>query len=426
MASNQAPDICLTYDVNSVFNYYKNGGLAQLDNALNAYGPQLKEFLGKDVLDRGRYYGGQWSIPAKRIMNARIATWIRQDWLDTLKMPAPATTMEFYNTMKAFKEKNPGRVGKVVPLALTQDVAWTANFLLESFVTDKSDYSRYLSGDNMRLLAPGYKDGVKFLNKMYNEGLIGTEFPLDRDGKLLNADFTKGFVGSYLSNYDLPLRSNEDGYIPKMVAKFPGFKFVPIDPFTDKDGITTKSVYDQAGLRIIVPKTSEKRVNQAMQYLNWMANKDVIFFLQYGEEGVGHIMKDGLPIYQAVKGEKFFNSTNNIDYTIIVNGIQAGSQEKNLKLNSLAYGGLEDLFLEAVKVSTKNSYVPPVLSVPCDADAKYANTLKEKGYEVYAKTVTCKPADFEAVWTKMLNEFMKAGGQEVLDQRRAAWKAEHK
>ncbi len=359
-------------------------------------------------------------------MNARIATWIRQDWLDMLKLPVPTTTTEFYNVMKAFKEKNPARVGKVVPLALTQDVAWTANFILESFITDKSEYSRYLSGDNMRLLAPGYKDGVRFLNKMYNEGLIGAEFPLDRDGSLLNSDFAKGYVGSYLNNYDIPLRSAGTGYIPKMKEKIPGFNFQPIDPFKDKDGITTKQVYDQAGLRIIIPKTSEKRVNEAMQYLNWMANKDVIFFLQYGEEGVGHIMKNGLPIYQSVTGEKFFNSVNNIDYTVIVNGIQAGDQERNLKVNSLAYGGVEDLFIKAYKVSTTNSYVAPVLSVPVEADAKFGNTLKEKGFEVYAKTITAKPAEFDAVWNRMLNEFMRAGGQEVLDQRRAAWKAEKK
>ena len=51
MASNQAPDVSILYDVNTVFNYYKSGGLTRLDDALNTYGQQLKEFLGKDVLD---------------------------------------------------------------------------------------------------------------------------------------------------------------------------------------------------------------------------------------------------------------------------------------------------------------------------------------------------------------------------------------
>lgn len=425
MASNQAPDLCLTYDVNSVFNYYKNGGLTKLDTALNAFGPQLKEFLGKDVLDRGKYYGELWSIPAKRVMNAKEATWIRKDWLDTLKMPIPTTTMEYYDTMKAFKEKNPGKVGKVTPMAVTQDIAWTANFLLESFITDKTKYSRMLSADNLRFLAPGYKDGVRFLNKMYNEGLLSTEFSLDRDGVFVKADFSKGYVGSLTNNYDIPLRSSDlPTFIPEMKKKIPGFEFIPIDPFKDKDGITTKLVYDQAGVRILVPKTSEKKVNEAITYLNWMADKDVLFHLQYGEEGVNYTMKNGLPVYQVATGEKVMNSPNNIDYTIIVNGIQAGSDELNLKINSLAYGGVEDLFIEAVKLSTKNSYVQPVGSVPNDADAKYSNTLKEKGYEIYAKLLTCKPAEFDATWDKMINELLKVGGSEVLEARKAAYKQE--
>lgn len=425
MASNQAPDVCITYDVNSVFNYYKSGGLAQLDVALDTYGPQLKEFLGRDVISRGRYYGKLWAIPARRVMNARIATWIRQDWLDTLKLPLPTTREEYYNVLKEFKAKNPARVGKLVPLSLAQDVAWGADHLLESFLTDKSEHARIMSGGNLRFLGAGYKEGVRFLNKMYHEGLISAEFPLDKDGNMASTDFTRGYVGSTIGNYDMPLRSGTN-HILEMKKRFPSFNLVPIDPFKDKDGITTKQVYDQAGLRIIVPKTSEKKVNEAIKYLNWMANRDVIFFLQYGEEGVNHVVKDGLPIYQVVTGDKIFNSVNNIDYTLIVNGIQAGDTEKNLKVNSLAYGGVEDLFIRAVKVSTANSYVPPVLSIPNEADAKYSNTLREKGFEVFAKTITASPSDFDNVWAQMINELMKAGGQEVLDARRSAWRIERK
>ena len=427
MASNQAPDLSITYDINTVYSYYKNGGLTDITDAMNTYAPELKKFLGKDVLDRGKYYGKQYSVPAKRIIEAKTAAWIRQDWLDALGLPTPTTTNEFYYVMREFKAKNPGNVKKVIPFAVTRDIAWVASTLLESFKTDKSEESRYLCKDVfMQLLAPGYKEGMKFLNKMYNEGLMSTEFALDKDGKLLEADMANGSVGSYIQNYDMPLRPGA-GYIPTLKGKIPGFNFVPADPFKDKDGLTTKSLYDPAGLRIIVPKTSEKKVKEAMQYLNWMANKDVIFFLQYGEEGVGHIIKNGMPIYQAVKtGEKQFNSTNNIDYTTIINGIDVGNKEKNIKINSLAYGGMEDLYIAAYKAGTANGYVEPALSIPCDAEAKYANSLREKGYEVYANVVACKPADFEKTWSRMLDEFLNAGGMEVLNQRRAAWRADKK
>lgn len=425
MASNQAPDVSITYDVNTIYSYYKSGGLTDISAALDANGPELKKFLGKDVLDRGKYYGKQYAIPAKRIVEARTAGWIRQDWLDKLELPMPTTTNEFYFVMREFQAKNPGNAKKVIPFAVTRDIAWTTNTLLESFKTDKSEEARYLSRDIfMQLLAPGYKEGIRFLNKMYNEGLMSAEFALDKDGKMLEADMANNSVGSYIQNYDMPLRPGA-GYIPTLKEKIPGFNFVPMDPFRDKDGVTTKALYDPAGIRIIVPKTSEKKANEAIKYLNWMAGKDVIFFLQYGEEGVGHIMKNGVPIYQAVKtGEKQFNSTNNIDYTLILNGIDVGNKEQNIKINSLAYGGVEDLFIKAYKAGTANGYVEPVLSIPCDAEAKYANSLREKGYEVYAKTLTCKPADFDKTWTKMLTEFLNAGGREVLNERRAAWKAE--
>ncbi len=425
MASNQAPDISLTYNIDLVYNYYKQGGLTQLDTALSAYGQELKAFLGNDVLKRGKYYGQQWSIPAKRVINAQNNTWIRKDWLDKLDLPIPTTRQEFYYVMKAFKEKNPGNTEKVVPFGMGNDVKWVANNLLESFVTKKDDESRYYCSANLKLLAEGYKDGVQFLNKMYNEGLVSPEFALDTEAKILESDFSNGQVGSYIQNYDMPLRSAGTGYIPTMKDKIKGFEFIPIDPFKDKDGVTTKIIYDQAGLRIIVPKTSQKKVNEAMRYLNWMTSKEVIFFLQYGEEGIGHVMKDGLPIYQPVKtGDKQFNSSNNIDYTYIVNGIDTGDLQKNIKINSLAYGDVQDLYIKSYNIAITNGYIEPAVSFPSESDAKYSKTLIDKAKEVYAKTITCKPADFEATWKSMMNEFMKAGAEQVLAERKELWKKE--
>jgi putative aldouronate transport system substrate-binding protein len=425
MASNQAPDVSILYDVNTVFNYYKSGGLTRLDDALNTYGQQLKEFLGKDVLDRGRYYGEQWSIPAKRVINARFGTWIRQDWLDELDLPTPTTRDEWYNAMKLFKEKNPGKVGRVIPYGVTRDILWTATNLLESFMTDKSDYTRYLTNGNLRMFAPGYKEGVRFLNKMYNEGLMSSEFYLDKDGKLFERDYTNGYIGGYIQNYDMPLRPGA-AYLPTVQEKIKGFDLQPIDPFKDMDGVTTKELYDQAGLRIIVPKSSEARVNEAMQYLNWMADTDVIFYLQFGDLGEGHIINDaGLPVYQDVKaGDKQFNSPQNIDYTLIINGVDTGDADMNIRINSLSYGDMGDLYVKAYKLATVNGFVMPALSIPTDADATYSNTLREKGYEFFAKTVTCKPQDFEKTWTKMITEYMKAGASEVLEERRIAWAKE--
>ncbi len=426
MASNQTPDVAFTYTVDLVYNYYKQGGLTQLDTAFNAYGQNLSKFMGPALVKQGRWYGQLWNIPAKRIINAQQTTWIRTDWLKAVGLSTPTTRDEWYNAMKTFKEKNPAHVGKVVPFGLTNDVQWTAKTLLESFCTAKDDQSRYLASGIMKLTAPGYKEGVRFLNKMYNEGLVSKEFALDTEGKILEADMANNQVGSEIQGYDVPLRSAGTGYIPTLRAKYPGFDLQPIDCFPDKDGATTKILYDQAGLRIFVPKTSEKKVNEAIRYLNWMADKDVIFFLQYGEEGVGYTMKNGLPVYQPVKtGEKQFNSANNIDYTLIINGIDTGDMAKNIKINSLAYGDVQDLFIKSYTMAITNGYVEPTVSIPSDMQGKYATTLTDKSKEVFAKTIACKSSEFDATWSKMITEFMKVGGNQVLTERRKLWVTDH-
>ncbi|MGE5631803.1 MAG: extracellular solute-binding protein [Caulobacteraceae bacterium] len=421
MAAGQAPDLSLTYDVNVVYNYYKNGGLAELTDALNQNGPQLKEYL-KDTLSYGQYDGKQYAIPAKRVMQAQFGTFIRKDWLDKLGLAMPQTTEEFYNVLKAFKEKNPGKVDKVVPLSMTNDVRWVGQGWFESFMEPMTDEEKYV---NQYLFLKGYKEGARFLNKMYNEGLISPEFALDKDGKMSDQDITRGVVGAYQSNYDFAMRV-VPGHITNLKKNVPDAQLVPCDPFTNKyTGKHQKRNYDPTGIRIIVPKSS-KHVNEAIKYLNWMANKDVIFFLQNGNEGIGHTLVNGLPKVLAPKGEQMFDSPQNIDYTLILNGIDLGTKEQNIKVNAMSYPGYEDLYESAVKFATTDAYVMPTLPVPVDADAKYGKTLLEKEKEIYAKAITAKPADFDKVWDSQLQEYLKMGGQEVIDQRRAAWKEAHK
>ena len=79
--------------------------------------------------------------------------------------------------MKAFKEKNPGNVDKVIPYAMTHDVDYVAYGFFQTFLEDVSDKDYYVKN---RLFLPGWKEGARYLNKLYNEGLISPEFPLDR------------------------------------------------------------------------------------------------------------------------------------------------------------------------------------------------------------------------------------------------------
>ena len=86
MASGDAGDICFTYNTAVVTNFVAQGGLCELTDLIEQYGQNLKSYLGEEVLSFGVYEGGQYAIPARRVVLADQGTFIREDWLDKLGM----------------------------------------------------------------------------------------------------------------------------------------------------------------------------------------------------------------------------------------------------------------------------------------------------------------------------------------------------
>ncbi len=61
--------------------------------------------------------------------------------------------------------------------------------LIWSFIkqplTDEQKYTmtQKLGSRDYPVLLPGFKDGLKFMNTLYNEGMISRDFSLDKDKK---------------------------------------------------------------------------------------------------------------------------------------------------------------------------------------------------------------------------------------------------
>ncbi|MDF2963345.1 MAG: extracellular solute-binding protein family 1 [Paenibacillus sp.] len=196
MSANEAPDLIFTYSDPAVQNWVKQGGLTELGDLLNQHGPNLKKYLGDQLLNYGVISGKQYTIPAKRIILASQTPIIRKDWLDKLGMQPPKTTDEFYAVLKAFKEKDPGNTGgKVIPYGIKYNN--NLDPLVRTFWKKMTEEEYYTLPD---LMKPGHKDGYRFLNKLYNEGLISPDFALDKDGKKFQADLVNGLVGFTVTN----------------------------------------------------------------------------------------------------------------------------------------------------------------------------------------------------------------------------------
>ncbi|MDR1096401.1 MAG: extracellular solute-binding protein [Spirochaetaceae bacterium] len=122
MAAGTPPDVCLTYSQETIAQYRDLGGLFDmgpcLDSPLLA---DLKAFPGDDPALPGRELirrledpetKAVYAIPARRMNTANRNMFIRKDWLDKLGIPVPQTTEEFYRALIAFKQQDPGGVGR--------------------------------------------------------------------------------------------------------------------------------------------------------------------------------------------------------------------------------------------------------------------------------------------------------------------------
>ena len=98
-------------------------------------------------------------------------------------------------------------------------------------------------------------------------------------------------------------------------------------------------------------------------------------------------MVDGIPKIIAAEGEKIMNSQQNIDYTIMINGLDVGDEEKNAKALAFSYPVEPDLIVKAYE-DTRNGRSAIVIPVILSAAGPYTQTLIDKGNELMAKSVT--------------------------------------
>ncbi|MFC5649279.1 extracellular solute-binding protein [Paenibacillus solisilvae] len=424
MSSGDAPDIVFANtNVLTSYGYAKDGGLLALDELIDQYGPNLKKYLAP-TLERGKVDGVQYSIPGRRVNTGKYENLIRLDWLDKLGLPMPQTTDEVYQALKAFKEKDPGQTGgKVIPLGFSLTPA-SIEPIVWSFIHDGlTDEQRYTLSESMGypLLLPGHKDAVQFLNKLYNEGLMSPDFALDKDEKQVFQDVMTGKVGMYSDNLGNSYNATP-GIAKVLTQNVSGAKLVPVDPYTNNAGKHLKPEYDPTGFYLMVPASS-KRGAEAIKYLDWMAQPEVLFTLMNGVEGEDYKLADGVPIRieSDATSKRMYNSG---DITMITQGADFGSNEKNW---AAAAASVPEEFQQYVKDAYKMSLTDTIryanFTTPIEAENKYIPTLQDKYEEIIVKSVMAKPEAFSKTYDDLLKDYMASGGDAIVKERTEAYQA---
>jgi len=431
MAAGSAPDICYTYSTDLIAYFGELGGLVDLSPYIGTLLKDYDNFLGEDpnipgqrliYRNRNPLTGQLFMIPGRYLYTASQNLFIRKDWLDKLGLPLPSTKEEYFDALAAFKEKDPGGVGvnRVIPFSLTSDVRWTAGIILDPFIDpDLSIKERWINTAAERyILLPGYKEGFRFLNKMYNAGLIDRDFPLYKTDEI-DVIAKSGITGSIAGNWDLIYRENTK-ILEDLQKNVPGADFVPIDAIQGSDGLTRKRGSPPTSLYWFIPK-SAKNPEAAIRYVNWLSRFENYHFLQFGSEGINHEIIDGVPRIKSVTGGWIQNSAGNIDYAFHLNGYDLGDDEMNTLVLANSYNWPADIIVNAYRISSTNAFPPPHIPAQLSAVVPLQQVLTDKATVLFCEAIKASSENFDRVWDEGVKDWLVSGAQTIIDERRAKY-----
>ena len=423
MASKQAPDIIFTYDRSIYTSFAQQKGLTELSDLIEKHGKQLKSFLG-NTLESMELDGKLYGVTSKRAYSGQFISYVRQDWLDRLGMEIPKSPDEVYEMLKAFKANDLDGVGSenVIGMPLTansfaqEDWQQQTVQMVWAFVEPMSKKDFYTLP---QIQYPGYKEGVRFLNKLYNEGLIDPDFAFQNDNKKMDEHIATGRTGFFTR--DINVGVNETGCVGTLTKHKPNANYVACAPFNNKNGISPKRLYGATALYIMIPAFSDS-APEAIKYLNWMADSEVGTELMFGVEGEHYKLVEGIPVTIDPEYNKQ-TKWNTTDLSIIYNGADYGSLENyytSVRVQDPIFGALRE---QACRLGVEDGYYDPFYTCVLEKENKYRSTLNKKFQELMIKSIIASPVEFDSVYDGLSAEYMTIGGNEVYEEKCAAYDA---
>lgn len=389
IASGELPDM-IHYDWTS----YPGGPQAAIDDgviiALNdvidAYTPNFKSLMEKypDVdryakTDAGDYFAFG-VIAADDMLKTTAGPIIRLDWLEELGLDKPETIDDWYNVLKAFKEKK----NASAPLTMIINGVYSGAFIGAYGI----NYDFYHENGEIKYgpAEPEYKEFLTTMKKWYDEGLLDQNFSTV-DSATINAQMLNGTSGATWGALGGGI-----GVLTN-AATDPKALYTGVQNPTLKKGETPKfSQMADPYMPWVAISSKCKNVELAAKYLDYGYSEEGKTFFNFGTEGVSYEMVDGKPKYTELITKNPDGLSMSQALTKYSHGGQAGFFEQDLGYLE-QYAGLpqqQSAWKEWLKTDAAK-YTVPSVSIPAE-DINEFSTLRTDidAYrdEMYIKFIT--------------------------------------
>ncbi len=269
-ASGDLPDVFFKLPITpqEEATYGGQGLLIPLEGLIKDYAPNLNKILSENE-DIRRII----TLPSDKIVTlpglSKGGSWahfyLNKVWMDKLGMPEPVTVEDFYNVLKAFKEKDPNGNGKQdeIPFSIVATDMTQLKLLMAPWGIMFNEANVFINDSGKVVFSPQqneFKDALKFYRKLYEEKLLDNEiFTQDWNqiaAKGKGGDVFGGFFhgAAYLAVDE----KRADDYVTMLPVKLTpeGKQINPVWPFSNFPAvnrgtmaITNKCKYPEAMMR---------------------------------------------------------------------------------------------------------------------------------------------------------------------------------
>ncbi|SMG19034.1 extracellular solute-binding protein [Paenibacillus aquistagni] len=279
LVANKEPIDIMKLSSGQFYQLASSGALEPLDELIDEHGDYIKSAIKDSTWGSATIDGKIYAIPeAGSGASAGEALVVRQDWMDELGLEAPKNPEELYTVLKTIKEKK-----QIVPLTGAKDSIYGDIASAFGIVNDWEDQNGKLVH---KAEHPRMKEFLSYMNRLYEEGLIDQEMPINTAAKAIEK-FTSGKAAMYKLAW-----WNSTNTVNSLKQNFPDAKLSVIPYLQDADGKASVGINTGITWFIAIPKAS-KHKEEAMKLLNAKLAPDVFKGLAIGDEGVHHELKDG-------------------------------------------------------------------------------------------------------------------------------------
>ncbi|MGL1894346.1 MAG: extracellular solute-binding protein [Spirochaetaceae bacterium] len=425
LASGDLPDIFLNgrgLTDSHIVKYGPSGAFIPLEDLIEQYAPNISAFFKKypDVKSSVTAPDGHiYALPAVDEFTEkenRDNMFINKKWLDKLGLEVPKTIQEFYEALKAFKEEDPNGNGKAdeIPWSYLANNAVLGNnsfFGAYGVIDDVDNHLMVKNGKPLFVPASEeYKEGLKFLQKIYSEGLLDQETYTQSRKEFISkgktADTTLGVFSIWLDENMVGAEKAKSDYV----------MLPPLDGPGDET-YWAWSPWVFTGRNRFIITSANKNPEISIRWADWLFTEDGSWQAMKGTYGVV-IEKDSdgmiqtLPVPEGMTADEFkFNHSPNYVAPLVLtremykNYPLPESRQRKLDRHAIYSQYFPEEYFPRGYFSEEQSKVLDI----------YLVDIHNYVQEMQAKWIVMSDTDIDVEWDNYLDRLEKMGLSKVMN-----------